>query len=360
MFHPPKALRWPALLAMSAVVAVLLELAGIPAALLLGPMAAGVVMGVTGNAVTIPKVPYYLAQAVIGCLIASSITVSILTTFLQDWMIYVGIVVIVIAASSALGWLMSRWQVLPGTTAVWGSSPGAATAMMLMAEAFGADARLVAFMQYLRVIFVAVAASMVARFWIGAEGSATAGIVWFPPLDWPAFGTTLGLTVGGAWLGRVLKIPAGPLLLPMGVGIVLHLLGLIHMQLPEWFLAIAYAALGWRIGLGFTPEVMRHAWHALPKIAGSIVALLAFCGGLAALLHVFLGTDPVTAYLATSPGGMDSIAIIAASTKVDLPFVMALQTVRFVIVLVVGPPMARFIATRIGRTKGEPEPALEN
>ena len=40
---------------------------------------------------------------------------------------------------------------LPGTTAVWGSSPGAATAMVLMAEAFGADARLVAFMQYLRV-----------------------------------------------------------------------------------------------------------------------------------------------------------------------------------------------------------------
>ena len=61
-----------------------------------------------------------------------------------------------IAASSLLGYLISRWKVLPGTTAVWGSTPGAASAMVLMADAFGADARLVAFMQYLRVIFVSV------------------------------------------------------------------------------------------------------------------------------------------------------------------------------------------------------------
>jgi hypothetical protein len=31
-----------------------------------------------------------------------------------------------------------------------------------------------------------------------------------------------------------------------------------------------------------------------------------------------------TRYLATSPGGVDAAAIIAASTKVDTPFVMAL------------------------------------
>ena len=30
------------------------------------------------------------------------------------------------------------------------------------------------------------------------------------------------------------------------------------------------------------------------------------------------GIDPLTAYLATSPGGMDSIPIIAASSNVDL------------------------------------------
>jgi uncharacterized membrane protein AbrB (regulator of aidB expression) len=40
--------------------------------------------------------------------------------------------------------------------------PGAATVMMVMVEAYGADFRLVAFMQYLRVVLVAAVASVVA------------------------------------------------------------------------------------------------------------------------------------------------------------------------------------------------------
>ncbi len=56
--------------------------------------------------------------------------------------------------------------------------------------------------------------------------------------------------------------------------------------------------------------------------------------------------DPLTAYLATSPGGSDSIAIIAASTDVDLSFVMAMQTVRMIAVLFIGPPLTKFISTR--------------
>jgi uncharacterized protein len=46
---------------------------------------------------------------------------------------------------------------------------------------------------------------------------------------------------------------------------------------------------------------------------------------------------------------MDTVAIIAASSRADLSFVMALQTIRFLIVLVLGPPLARFIAHRTGK-----------
>ena len=53
-------------------------------------------------------------------------------------------VLLVIVASEPLGWLHGRWRVLPGATAVWGSTPGAATAMTLMSEDYGADAQLVA------------------------------------------------------------------------------------------------------------------------------------------------------------------------------------------------------------------------
>jgi uncharacterized membrane protein AbrB (regulator of aidB expression) len=68
-----------------------------------------------------------------------------------------------------------------------------------------------------------------------------------------------------------------------------------------------------------------------------------------------LGTDPLTAYLATSPGGADSVAIIAASSPVNAPLVMAFQTARLFAVIAIGPAMSRFIATRLTPTTPRPD-----
>jgi hypothetical protein len=73
----------------------------------------------------------------------------------------------------------------------------------------------------------------------------------------------------------------------------------------------------------------------------------AICGGIAALFVLVADVDPLTAYLATSPGGSDSIAIIAASTDCDVSFVMAMQTVRMIAVLLLAPVLTRFIARRL-------------
>ena len=81
----------------------------------------------------------------------------------------------------------------------------------------------------------------------------------------------------------------------------------------------------------------------------AIAALLVLCGAFAMALAELAGIDPLTAFLATSPGGADSVAIIAASADVDVPFVMAMQTARFLAVLATGPFIARFIAARIPR-----------
>ena len=97
------------------------------------------------------------------------------------------------------------------------------------------------------------------------------------------------------------------------------------------------------IGLRFSREIVIYAARVFPKIAASTFTLIALCGGLAVLLHVIVGTDPLTAYLATSPGGADSVAIIAASSNVDMPFVMAMQMARFILVLLVGPSLAKAV-----------------
>src|SRR5471030_332209 len=156
-------LKWAILLLVSLAFIVPLELMHLPAALLLGAMAAAILVAVFDGKLAVPHWPYVLAQGLIGCLVARSIGPAILATMVQQWPLFLAGVCSVLLVSTSLGVLLARWKVLPGTTAVWGSSPGAATVMVLMSEGFGGDPRLVAYMQFLRVMLVALVASVVAR-----------------------------------------------------------------------------------------------------------------------------------------------------------------------------------------------------
>jgi uncharacterized protein len=338
---------WVLLIAISALLASLLEYAALPAALLLGPMLAGILVATNGGRMRPPRPAVLVAQAIVGCLVARAITADMVMAFVRGWPLFLSVVLVIIATSTLLGWLIARLKVLPGTTAVWGTAPGAASAMMVMAGPFGADARLVAFMQYLRVVCVAGMASVVARLWVGPGGAAARDFAWFPAVHWGDFGATLLIVGVAGGLGVALRIPAGALLLPMIAGGLLEGMGLVKILLPPWLLAISYAFLGWSVGLGFSREILAHASRALPQVLFAIFIMIGVCGGLAFMLVHAAGIDPLTAYLATSPGGMDSIAIIGASSNVDLSFVMALQGARFLIVLIAGPPLARFIARRV-------------
>ena len=341
--------QWSALFVATAFCVGLLRLAHVPAALLLGPMAAGIAIAGFQGSIRVPPWPYLLSQGVIGGMIADRFTPDIVRSMAQGWKVYMVVTVGVLACSTLLGWALARWRVLPGTTGVWGSSPGAATSMVVMAEEFGADARLVAFMQYLRVVIVAVVAALVARF-VVPGGSTTAHPAWFGPMDVLRFAETLILVFGGAVVGQKLRIPAGGLLIPFIVGSVLNIGGWLKPELPQWLLATSYAMVGGTIGLRFTREVILYAARALPRVAGSIFALVGVCGLMGIALTRFAGIDPLTAYLATSPGGADSAAIIAASSgKADALFVMTMQMVRAIAVLFLGPPLAKLVARRVGR-----------
>ena len=112
-------------------------------------------------------------------------------------------------------------------------------------------------------------------------------------------------------------------------------------------LALAYAALGWGIGLRFNRQILEHAWRVLPRVLIAIFALIVLGLLIAGSLMFFSGVAPLTAYLATSPGGADSVAVIAVGSAVDAGFVMAMQMVRFFMVLLLGPRLSRLLVQRL-------------
>ena len=62
-------------------------------------------------------------------------------------------------------------------------------------------------------------------------------------------------------------------------------------------------------------------------------------------MSLFMHIAFMTAYLATSPGGLDTVAVIAAGSNADMALLMAMQPLRLFSILLTGPAIARFIST---------------
>lgn len=337
-------LRWSALLGLSILFAACFLVIHLAAGLMLGPMIAGIGLVVSGNGVTVKRPWFALSQAVLACMVAGSLNPTVLHDIAAHGVLMAFSVLSVIVVSFGIGAVLAWFGVMPGTTALWGSSPGGASTMMLICGAFGADPRLAAFMLYFRVILVAIATSLVAWLVTGPGKG-----IYLPPLPKGDLVPTLLLVVSGGLIGLRLRFPAAPLLLTMALGAIAQLSGLFTVSAPQWLRVPAYFIIGWTIGLRFTAPVLRYALHALPAVFVSSLAMVGGCALLAWPVAKYAHIDLLSAYLATSPGGLDTVIIISASVPVALPFIISMQTARMLTVLVLGPLIAKPLGSWLER-----------
>jgi len=339
----PVSLQWLALLLLAGSSGQLLKYFEVPAAQFLGPMLTAIGFGVCGASIRVSRQAFRLGQGSVGVLAAHSMTMAVLASMAQSWHVMLFATVLTVSLSALVGLALVRLGGIPASTAAWGTAPGAASAMVSMADEFGADSRVVATMQYVRVVCVVMIGALVSR-WIGAPGGGSevhATGVALQSFTLLNLGLTLATIVLGVLLGS--RVPAGALLVPLLIGGALQLSGLLHITLPGWLLAIAYGAIGCYIGLRFDRATVNYVWRRLPAMILGAVLLIALCALSAWLLAQWLGKDFLSVYLATSPGGLDAMAIIAVDTRSDVGLVLAMQTLRLFAVIVSGAFFARLI-----------------
>ena len=73
-------LQWGMLCVLSLLLSIGFLALHLPAALLLGPMIAGIIFSMRGVTLQLPRSAFLAAQAILGCMIAQNLTGSILTT----------------------------------------------------------------------------------------------------------------------------------------------------------------------------------------------------------------------------------------------------------------------------------------
>ncbi|RRV04497.1 AbrB family transcriptional regulator [Pseudomonas sp. v388] len=339
----PPLVQWLALILLAGAAGHLLKWLAVPAAMFLGPMLVAIGFGVSGATIRMPKPLFQLGQGAVGVLIAHAMSISVLLTALASWHIMLFATALTVLLSAAVGLLLVRYAGIPSNTAAWGTSPGAASAMVAMSEDYGADSRVVATMQYVRVVCVVLVGALVSRFIGAPSGGAQlhSSEVVLQSLDLIDFGLSLAVIVIGVWLGS--RIPAGALLVPLILGGALQLTGLLQISIPDWLPPLGYGAIGCYVGLRFDRPTVLYVWRRLPVMMLASMLLIVLCALSAWLISALLDKDYLSVYLATSPGGLDTMAIIAIDTHADVGFVLAMQTLRLFGVILTGSFLAKQI-----------------
>lgn len=348
-----RAAGWILLVAGAALAGLLAQGAGLPAGWLVGPMLVAIVAALLwpGH----PRMPRWgrlASLAVVGGVLAATFRPSVLPLVAANWLPVCLVVFGTLLLSLAAGMLLARIARLDRRTAALGSLPGAASGMLAMSGPLGADPRLVAVMQYTRVVVVVFSAALVSRLGLvpgtvpheistqslqASSGGST--LVQNPWLVYTLTALVAGL---GAWAGTRLRLPAGALLGPLIVGVGLEELGVVNLAWQPGVPQAAFLVLGLWVGLLFDRSSIKAAGRLLPVVLASATALVVACAGLGWSLAALTDIDGLTAYLATTPGGIDSVAIMALGSGADAPLVLAVQMLRLFAVVLAGALLGRW------------------
>jgi membrane AbrB-like protein len=340
--------RWAILVVLTAAGTAGLNALAVPSPALFAGLVAAMGLALLGHAPgRVARPLTAAAQAVVGVVIGVLARPETLVAVARDWLPVLLVGSGTLALSMAAGLLLGRRRGVSPLTGLLALTAGGASGLVAVTRELGGDERVVAVIQYLRVVLVTVSMPLVAAAVYGASGGAGAGAA----VDGGPWYTGLLLTVVCAAVGlplaRVLHVPAGGLLGPMTVALVLTLTGVAGAAAPPAALVeLAYAVIGWQAGVRFTRASLRVVAGLLPAAVALIAAVVAACAALGALLSWLTGVTPLEGYLATTPGGIYAVLATAISSGVDVAFVVAVQVLRVIVMLLVAPAIARWVSGR--------------
>ncbi len=322
----------------------------LPSPVLFGSLAAGMLHALTARQeLEMPPVAFRVGQGLVGAVIGALVQPSTLVRIAADWPSVLLVTLGTLLISVAAGRLLALHPDVSPVTGAFALVAGGASGIVALAHELGADDRVVTVVQYLRVLLVLLAMPIVLQVFFD-PGGAGAGTSPGPATRLLPDLTFVVLAVGaGLLLQRLVTAPATALLGPLAVAVVLSASGVLgDVSVPTALENLGYALIGVRVGLRFTRASLRSIARLLPLACGLIVAVIVACGLLGLLLTRFTGVDPLTAYLATTPGGLFAVLATAADSGSDVTYVLAVQVIRVVVMLVMAPLLGRVLRRRRG------------
>jgi membrane AbrB-like protein len=334
---------WVVLVAVAAAASGAFAVLGLPSPVLFGSLVGGMVHALTArHEVEMSPLVFRVGQALVGVVIGGLVKLPTLVRLAADWPSVLLVTFGTLLISLAAGRLLALHRDVSPATGAFALIAGGASGIVALARELGADDRVVTIVQYLRVLLVLLAMPLVAAVLFhprsGAGELVSGPTRWLPDLVFVALAVGLGL-----FLQRFVRAPATALLGPLLVAVAISASGLLgQVSVPTLLANVGYALIGIRVGLRFTRASLVSIARLLPFATVLIVLVIAACALLGLVLSAVTGVDRLTAYLATTPGGLFAVLATAADSGSDVTYVLAVQVIRVFAMLLFAPLLGRW------------------
>ena len=313
----------------------LADLINFPAAWLTGSLLSVAIALLAGRTNSMPDWVRDLAFVLIGLILGSGFSPDTLDA-IATWPLSIVILIVNVIAMSWGGYAILRhigkWD---HATALFASLPGALSYVMAIAEAAKADMQRVSIAQSIRLfVLIAVLPVILTPFAaddavMGVTSATVKGQVAPASLELGSLGLMVLAVLILVPIVNWLKVPAGLLLAGMVTSGGLYLSGTITAPLPEWFAILGFISIGALIGVRFG-TITLSALIDLTHISLLSLAASVFMATSTAMLCAWLLDFPFAqVFLAFSPGGFETMVLLAFLFELNPAYVAGHHLVRY-------------------------------
>ena len=318
---------------------------GMPLPWMLGAMLGNTFAALARLPVAGPGGLRLLVVPIIGVMLGSAVNAETFQA-LGDWTISFLVLGPFLATAAGGSYLIyRRLGGFDPVTAFFSAMPGGLNEMLIIGGAAGGNERRIALAHASRILLTIAFVALFFGLVLGVQSGSR------NPASWTALGA-LGLrdylilgvaAVLGVPLGRILRLPAAPMLGPMILSAAAHVAGLVALPPPTVLVIGAQVVLGTIIGCRFIGAPLREVGRDLFLSVFSTTGMLATGVGFAWVVASLTETSLTQAFLAYSPGGLTEMSLLAFALGGDIAYVSVTHIVRIVMVIFAAPLFFRRI-----------------
>jgi membrane AbrB-like protein len=335
---------WPIALALAlgAVGGALFAAIHVPLAWMLGPMIANMIAAVRGVPVLVPHQVRVVVLAIVGVFLGGSFSPELLDR-VGAWLGSLALMLVFIPLVTFVAAFYFRVAAgFDRPTAVFSGAPGTLTAMVIVGGEAGADERMIALTQGLRVVLVVILMPALVTLIMGRM-EAVALAETQAPFAWAEAAWLGSAAIAGYTVAVVFRLPAAAMTAALIVTTALYLTGTVRWHPPNVLFDGALWILGSAIGSRFSTVSARTFFRVSRHGVAATGLVILVSAAFAWVASVLTGTPYLTSLISFTPGGVAEMCLIAIAFDIDPAFVAVHHLTRIAILITVVPIAARVL-----------------